>query len=109
MLWMRRGGCNSAAAATMAFVHVYAAVIVDWLCVRLQLSFAVGGCAAARSALPARLPCPCCRPPNPHFAADAFRQCPLFIGGPVTKNLLHVLHARRDVEGALEILEVSCW
>ncbi|KAL4856260.1 hypothetical protein ACK3TF_003383 [Chlorella vulgaris] len=37
--------------------------------------------------------------------ADAFRQCPLFIGGPVTKNLLHVLHARRDVEGALEILE----
>jgi hypothetical protein len=33
----------------------------------------------------------------------------LFIGGPVTKNLLHVLHARRDVEGALEILEVSCW
>lgn len=37
--------------------------------------------------------------------ADAFRQCPLFIGGPVTKNLLHVLHARRDVEGALEIIE----
>lgn len=37
--------------------------------------------------------------------ADAFRQCPLFIGGPVTKNLLHVLHGRRDVEGALEIIE----
>ncbi|KAL4451521.1 hypothetical protein ABPG75_007183 [Micractinium tetrahymenae] len=37
--------------------------------------------------------------------ADAFRHCPLFIGGPVTKNLLHVLHGRRDVEGALEIIE----
>ncbi len=24
----------------------------------------------------------------------------------MTKNLLHVLHARRDVEGALEIIEV---
>lgn len=46
---------------------------------------------------------PCCRP-----AAEAFRACPLFIGGPVTKNLLHVLHARRDVEGALEIIEVGC-
>ncbi|PRW20794.1 hypothetical protein C2E21_8585 [Chlorella sorokiniana] len=37
--------------------------------------------------------------------AESFRQCPLFIGGPVTKNLLHVLHGRRDVEGALEIIE----
>jgi hypothetical protein len=44
-----------------------------------------------------------CRRPT----ADAFRACPLFIGGPVTKNLLHVLHARRDVEGALEIIEVG--
>lgn len=47
-----------------------------------------------------RLPC--------HYApaADAFRHCPLFIGGPVNKNLLHVVHGRRDVEGALEIIEV---
>lgn len=32
---------------------------------------------------------------------------PLYIGGPVTKNLLHVLHGRRDVEGSLEIMDVS--
>lgn len=39
--------------------------------------------------------------------ADAFGKSPLFIGGPVTKNLLHVLHGRRDVEGCLEIMDVS--
>lgn len=37
--------------------------------------------------------------------ADAFGKSPLYIGGPVTKNLLHVLHGRRDVEGSLEILD----
>lgn len=46
------------------------------------------------------------RPWPPPPPSDSFRQCPLFIGGPVTKNLLHVLHGRRDVEGALEIIEV---
>ena len=44
--------------------------------------------------------CPC-----PRRRADAFGRCPLFIGGPVTKNLLHVLHGRREVDGALEIVE----
>lgn len=55
--------------------------------------------------------CPLCSPfspPRPPSLRppESFRQCPLFIGGPVTKNLLHVLHGRRDVEGALEIIEV---
>ena len=40
-------------------------------------------------------------PPPP----DSFGKTPLFIGGPVTKNLLHVLHGRREVEGSLEILD----
>jgi hypothetical protein len=51
--------------------------------------------------------------PLPPAPADAFRHCPLFIGGPVTRHLLHVLHARREVEGALEVVEVRrpqcCW
>lgn len=47
-----------------------------------------------------------CRPPVPApHTAEAFRNCPLYVGGPVTKNLLHVLHGRRDVEGALEVIE----
>jgi hypothetical protein len=41
------------------------------------------------------------------MVADAFGKSPLFIGGPVTKNLLHVLHGRRDVQGSLEIMDVS--
>ena len=51
-------------------------------------------------------PPPTLRLPSPRASADAFGRCPLFIGGPVTKNLLHVLHRRRDVEGAMEIIEV---
>jgi hypothetical protein len=59
----------------------------------------------------ARPPSCLCLTPQPHMClpADAFGRCPLFIGGPVTKNLLHVLHGRRDVEGAMEIIEVGCW
>ncbi len=31
-------------------------------------------------------------------------KCPLYIGGPVTRNLLHVLHGRPEVEGSMEIV-----
>lgn len=31
-------------------------------------------------------------------------KCPLYIGGPVTRNLLHVLHGCREVEGSMEIV-----
>ena len=37
--------------------------------------------------------------------ADAFGRAPLFIGGPMTRNLLHVLHGRGDVEGAMRIID----
>lgn len=30
--------------------------------------------------------------------------CQLYIGGPVTRNLLHVLHGRPEVEGSMEIV-----
>jgi putative AlgH/UPF0301 family transcriptional regulator len=35
----------------------------------------------------------------------AFGRNPLFLGGPMNKNLLHVLHGRREVEGAMRILD----
>lgn len=31
-------------------------------------------------------------------------KCPLYIGGPVTRNLLHVLHGCPEVEGSMEIV-----
>lgn len=52
--------------------------------------------------------------PTPLFIANlgleeditaAFGQSPLFIGGPMTRNLLHILHGRRDVEGSMEIVK----
>lgn len=76
---------------------------VAWDLVQLQELGLRLGCFDAPAGLARPRPTPA---PARHAHADAFRQCPLFIGGPVTKNLLHVLHARRDVEGALEIIEV---
>lgn len=36
---------------------------------------------------------------------DAFGRCPLFLGGPLTRNLLHVIHGRSDVEGSMRLVE----
>lgn len=36
--------------------------------------------------------------------SDALGQCPLYIGGPVSRNLLHVLHGCADVEDSMEIV-----
>jgi putative transcriptional regulator len=36
--------------------------------------------------------------------SDALGQCPLYIGGPVSRNLLHVLHGCSDVEDSMEIV-----
>lgn len=37
--------------------------------------------------------------------AESLGQCPLYIGGPVTRNLLHVLHGNESVEGSMEIIK----
>ena len=35
----------------------------------------------------------------------SFGHCPLFIGGPITRHLLHVLHGRGDVDGARRVVD----
>lgn len=40
-----------------------------------------------------------------HPPAAAFGRCPLFIGGPLGKERLHILHGRRDVEGSMEVVD----
>ena len=37
--------------------------------------------------------------------SNQFGSIPLYVGGPVHKNMLHVLHGRSDVEGGTKILE----
>lgn len=37
--------------------------------------------------------------------SDAFGKVHLYIGGPLLRKHLHVLHGRRDVDGAIEIVE----